>query len=239
MKESLARLLDLQKIDLEIDALGRSRVELPTEISRLEEKLDLSRKDVEGKRKQSEDLETNRRLMEGELETIQADLKKHQDRLYEVKTNREYDALQHEIEALKNRMDENETGILEGIELADGLKERLEEEEATFKELGSESLATIKDLKKRLGSVEDNVKEWEEKRAVVETHIERLALSVYNRIRKLVKTGVAVVQVEKSSCGGCFRQLPPQLRVEVRRQDQIIRCENCGRIVVWKDEDAD
>jgi hypothetical protein len=83
------------------------------------------------------------------------------------------------------------------------------------------------------------VKEWEEKRAVVETHIERRALSVYNRIRKLVKTGVAVVQVEKSSCGGCFRQLPPQLRVEVRRQDQIIRCENCGRIVVWKDEDAD
>ena len=239
MKESFARLLDLQNIDLEIDALGRSQVEFPTEISRLEEKLDLSRKDVEGKRKQSEDLETSRRLMEGELETIQADLKKHQDRLYEVKTNREYDALQHEIEALKNRMDENETGILEGIELGDGLKERLEEEEATFKELESESLATIKDLKKRLGSVEDNVKEWEEKRAVVETQIERGALSAYNRIRKLVKTGVSVVQVEKSSCGGCFRQLPPQLRVEVRRQDQIIRCENCGRIVVWKDEDAD
>ena len=239
MKESLAWLLDLQNIDLEIDALGRSRVEFPTEISRLEEKLNLSRKDVEGKRKQSEDLETNRRLMEGELEAIQADLKKHQDRLYEVKTNREYDALQHEIEALKNRMDENETGILEGIELGDGLKERLEEEEATFKELESESLATIKDLKKRLGSVEDNVKEWEEKRAVVETQIEPRALSAYNRIRKLIKTGVAVVQVEKSSCGGCFRQLPPQLRVEVRRQDQIIRCENCGRIVVWKDEDAD
>ena len=239
MKESLARLLDLQNIDLEIDALGRSQVEFPTEISRLEEKLDLSRKDVEGKRKQSEDLETNRRLMEGELEAIQADLKKHQDRLYEVKTNREYDALQHEIEALKNRMDENETGILEGIELGDGLKERLEEEEATFKELENESLSTIKDLKKRLGSVEDNVKEWEEKRAVVETQIEPRALSAYNRIRKLIKTGVAVVQVEKSSCGGCFRQLPPQLRVEVRRQDQIIRCENCGRIVVWKDEDAD
>ena len=110
MKESLARLLDLQNIDLEIDALGRSRVEFPTEISRLEEKLDLSRKDVEGKRKQSEDLETNRRLMEGELEAIQADLKKHQDRLYEVKTNREYDALQHEIEAMEQQFNGSDSG---------------------------------------------------------------------------------------------------------------------------------
>jgi predicted nucleic acid-binding Zn-ribbon protein len=236
MKESLAMLLELQNIDLEIDALGRSQIEYPTEISELEAKLDHSKSNVEGKRKQTEELETNRRLMEGELEAIQADLKKRQDRLYEVASNKEYDALQHEIEALKNRLDENENGILEGIDLFDGLKERLAEEETTHKELETESKKIIKGLKSKLGSVEENVRECHEKRTGVETQIDRRALSVYNRIRKLVKTGAAVVQVEKSSCGGCFRQLPPQLRMEVRRQDQIIRCENCGRIVIWKEE---
>lgn len=236
MKESLARLLELQTIDSEIDALKRSQVEFPKEIDRLKTKLAAAQEKVEAKRTAIKELESHRRRMEGELETINADLKKHQERLYEVKTNREYDALQHEIEALKNRADENETGVLESIEQADALKAQLEEEDALYKEMAQENQERIKDLESQLGSVEDNVREREDRRAVIESHVERRALSAYTRIRKVLKGGVAVVRVEKDACGGCFRQLAPQRRVEVRRQDQIIRCENCGRIVVWQDE---
>ena len=236
MKESLAKLLELQTIDSGIDALKRSQVDFPSEIGRLKTKLQAAQDKVEGKRSTIKDLDSHRRRLEGDLEVISEDLKKHQERLYEVKSNREYDALQHEIEALKTRSDESETGALESLEQADALKAQLEEEDALFKELEQENLERIKDLEAQLGSVDDNVQEREEKRAVIESQIERRALSAYARIRKVLKGGVAVVKVEKNACGGCFRELAPQRRVEVRRQDQVIRCEICGRIVVWQDE---
>ena len=236
MKESLIKLLDLQQIDLEIDTLRRSRKEYPTEITGLERELEGAREHIEEKRDRSEELEKNRRLLEGELEGINADLKKHQDRLYEVKTNREYDALQHEIEAICNRIDEHETGILEDIEKNDDLKAKLEEDDLIYKELEEKNLARIGELKSKLDSVEENAETWGNKRTVLEVEIETRAVSVYSRIQRMVKGGVAVVRVEKGSCGGCFRKLAPQRRMEIRRQNQIIRCENCGRIVVWKEE---
>ena len=236
MKESLSILLDLQQIDSEIDALRGSQQEFPKEISKLERELEAAKQRIEEKRGQSEELEKNRRLLEGELETINEDLKKHQDRLYEVKTNREYDALQHEVEALRSRIDEHETGILEGIEQNDGLQAKLEEDDVIYKELEEKDLTRIKELKSRLNSVDEDVRLWQEKRAALEVQVENRALVTYSRIQRTVRGGVAVVQVEKGSCGGCFRKLAPQIRVEVRRQDRIIRCENCGRIVVWKEE---
>ncbi|MDP6778123.1 MAG: C4-type zinc ribbon domain-containing protein [Candidatus Latescibacteria bacterium] len=236
MKESLLRLLDLQQIDSEIDKLRRSQEEYPDQIAQIERQLAQDREQIDQKKAVIADIEKSRRSMEGELETITADLKKHQDRLYEVKTNREYDALQHEIEALQSRVDEHETGILEGIEQNEDLEARLGEEEEIQKEQETEQLAEIKELQSQLDSVEDDVKTWETKRKAVEDQIERRALSAYGRIRGVVRGGVAVVQIVKGACGGCFRQLPPQRLVEVRTQERIIRCENCGRIVVWGEE---
>ena len=236
MKESLFKLLNLQRIDTELDKLNRVQADYPEAIAELRKKLETAKQAVDDKKQQAIDLDKTRRHLEGELETIQADLKKHQDRLYEVKTNREYDALQIEIEVLGNRADENETIILEGIEQHDDLKTMLEEEESAYKALKADYLGQIQDLQSRLDLVDGEASGWREQRSVAEELVERPALSNYNRIRRVVRDGVAVVPIGKGSCGGCFRQLPPQRRMEVRRQDRIIRCENCGRILVWREE---
>ena len=236
MQESLLRLLNLQRIDTELDKLKKVQSDYPEAISDLRGKLEAAKQAVDDKKQQAADLEKARRQLEGELETIQADLKKHQDRLYEVKTNREYDALQIEIEVLRNRADENETIILEGIERYDELNSMLEEEETAYKALEADFLGQIKDLQNRLDLVDGEASGWREKRMAAEEEVDRPVLSNYDRIRGVVRDGVAVVPIGKGSCGGCFRQLPPQLRVEVRRQDRIIRCENCGRILVWREE---
>ena len=236
MKESLLKLLELQEIDKKIDDLRRSQTEYPGEITRLQQKLESAEKQLEETQGRAKELDKNRRFLERELETVNLDLKKHQDRLYEVKTNKEYDALQHEIEAMKSRIEDHETAILESIETSEDLKAKLSEDAVLYKEVEKERRSRIKELTSQLNSVEENVKAREEKRATLEVHVDRRPLSVYTRIRKVVRGGVAVVSVEKASCGGCFRKLSPQTRVEVRRQDQVIRCENCGRILVWKEE---
>ena len=236
MKESLYSLLELQEIDKEIDALERSKEEFPAEIGRLEGELDEARGKIDATEKNMGELESSRRLMEGELDAINADLKKHQDRLYEVKSNREYDALQAEIEALGSKKEEHETGILQSIEDHEDLTTKLTEDKDVFSDREKEIKGRIKELKSRLDSVEGDVSKWQRKRKGLEAKVEKPALSAYNRIRRMVKGGIAVVEIKKGSCGGCFRKLSPQLLVEARLINRVMRCENCGRLTVWKEE---
>ena len=236
MKDSLHSLLELQEIDKEINTLERSKEEFPDEIGRLNDELEAAREKIGGTEKHAEELESNRRLMEGELDTITQDLKKHQDRLYEVKSNKEYDALQTEIETLGAKKDEHESGILRSLEDHEDLSTKLKEDKDAFSDREKEILKRIKELTARLDSVEGDVQKWQKKRKKFEKVIDKPALSTYNRIRRMVKGGVAVVEIKKGSCGGCFRKLSPQLLVEARRISRVMRCENCGRITVWKDE---
>ena len=238
MRESLFKLLELQEIDKEIDALHQSQTDFPSEIDSLQNELQTARDQLEAKQHHSEELEKNRRGLERDLSAIEEDLKKHQDRLYEVKTNKEYDALQNEIAALQTRKGEHETTILENIETIEELKEKLSEDENYYQEIEKDRQDHIDDLTAKLNSVEENVRGWEKKRSAIEPNVERRPLSIYNRIRKVVKGGVAVVPVHKGACGGCYRQLAPQRMVEVRRADTILRCENCRRILVWTEEEV-
>lgn len=238
MRESLFKLLELQEIDKEIDILRQSQQDFPSEIDQLQNELQTARDHLEAKQNQTEELDKNRRTLERDLEVINNDLEKHQARLNEITTNREYDALQHEIEALRVRKGEQESQILETIESQEAITSQLEDDKSFFQELEKERKDRIDDLTGKLNSIEENVKGWEEKRSAIEPHVERRPLNLYNRIRRVVKGGVAVVAVQKNACGGCFRQLAPQRLVEVRRGDTLMRCENCGRIVVWTETEG-
>lgn len=237
MRESLFNLLELQEIDSEIYALRRSQTDFPEEIERLKGELDIARESLQAKQQRAEEIGKKHRVMELELEAIEADLKKHQDRLYDVKTNKEYDALQHELEALQTRKNAQETAILEVIQTGEELKSKVAEDETHFLDLEKKRQERIDELTGQLNAIEATVKSWDAKRGLIEPLVERRSLGVYNRIRKVVKGGIAIVIIKKGSCGGCYRKLSPQRMVEARRCTAIIRCENCGRIMVWKEEE--
>jgi hypothetical protein len=234
MKGSLERLLELQEIDKKILALRQSQGDFPKEIERLKGELKGAEDQIQAKRDRVAELEKSQRTVERELETLGEDMKKHQDRLYEVKSNREYDAIQQEIESLRVRISENEAVGLRCMEEIEGLQATFSEDEEMFETLKSERGGLIEDLEKRLNSVETNVRKWKKKRAVIAQDVEKRPLTVYTRIQETVRGGLAAVTIEKGSCGGCYRQLAPQRMVEVRRMDHVHRCENCGRILVWK-----
>lgn len=238
MRESLLHLLKIQEIDKEINALHQSQVDYPREITTLETELETARDQLDAQRQNREDLEKNRRALELDLGAVEADLKKHQDRLYEVKTNKEYDALQIEIATLQDRKDDCETAILETIEEIEEIAAQLGEDEKYYREIKQDRQKRIDGLTSELNSTGKNVRGWEEKRAVIEPHVDAQLLSLYNRIRKGVRDGVAVVPVHKGACGGCYRQLSPQRLVEVRRADSILRCDNCARILAWREDEG-
>lgn len=232
MKESLLKLLELQEIDNQIDAIERIRRDCPADIARIELEIVGARDQIHDQRSKREELEKAQRQHERDLNAAMADLKKHQDRLYEVKTNREYDALQIEIEACRSRVTEQENAILGAAESLEGLIPRILAMEEAFAREEQERLKHKGELQEKLDSIASDIQKHQGSREAVRLQVMPRALAVYDRIRKGGRT-LAAVRILKGACGGCFLSIPPQRASEVRRSDRVIPCESCGRILIW------
>ena len=98
----------------------------------------------------------------------------------------------------------------------------------------SENDSGIKEIQRKFDSIESDIAKLEKKRERMLSGIGEKTLRVYNRLRK-GKSGIAIATVNqtKLSCQGCFKQLPPQKVLEIRRTEKLIFCESCGRLLVW------
>ncbi len=225
-------LLRLQEMDDELSSLERAKVELPKRIEALEEKLKEASQRLDDGKAALEQLKKKKRHSELELQDAEAGLKELQAKMYEVKTNKEYDALQSEIGSKKEKISNSEEEILSLMSQIEEAEEEVERQEESFHSLSEESGSELKAQKKDLATLEEKIAIKKSERDNLIAHIPQNMLSVYERISK-GKGGLAVVKVRRGACGGCFKSLPPQKIQEIRRRDKLITCENCGRILIW------
>ena len=230
--EGLLQLLELQQVDKDLRGLEEAKDKYPTEINERQGALDKARGVVEAQQQELEEIGRRQRQLERELEEARESLKLHEARFSEVKNNKEYDALQLEIEACKARIAEHETQILEAIESAENLEEGVDLSRKDFAEVEEEQQGRIDELTSKMASLQEEVDGVEKRRQEVAQVIAANLLKIYESSRKA--KGLRVGPVRKASCGVCFRQLPAQQKSNVRRSnDQIEYCESCGAILVW------
>lgn len=236
MNDDLMKLLEAQDIDLEIDKLSNCREEYPARIQGL-------RDDIEDQRQALADLENviaetkeSRTEIQSETAAERENLAKKEKRLLETKTNKEYNAVQSEIEQARNRIDTLESEEIELIGRLETLEPQVDELKTKLEETVASNTAQIAELEKSLGSLDTDIAILAQKRATALLGVNKRLLAMYTRLRK-GRDGVAVSRVTsaKYSCTGCYKRLPPQRVLEVRRANSIINCENCGRILVWDD----
>jgi hypothetical protein len=171
------------------------------------------------------------------VEGIQSESARLERQLFDVKTNQEYQAMLHQIQGLKGRRSDTETKILESFEREDrGQKavaeaeRRVKAEEARLKE-GEAALAKEQaDLTQAIHSISQD-------REAVTPSVPSPLLSRYDRVAKQ-RDGVGVAEIRKGACGACFRTLTPQALQEAKRNDSVLTCESCGRILVWTEASA-
>jgi len=182
-------------------------------------------------------LREEKRQLERYVEERSEQLDKYQNHLADVKTNKEWDALQKEMDAVKAEIREAEDRLLE-IEV--GLEELLDVSQTQSEELTdyrSKTEAEINDLKEKLGSVDSKMAKIRSERDALSVQIEERLKRIYNRVKQ-GKQGTAVVPVVRDACGGCFNRIPPQTVSEIRRAERPITCENCGRILIWFEDSS-
>ena len=159
-------------------------------------------------------------------------ISKYEKQMDNVKNSREFDALTKEVGMQKLEIQLAEKKIRQA-------KENLETKKAYFDESKSKVEGIDDQLKEKQEELERITKETdaEEKSLVTKSEkargkVEQALLKAYDRIRKAYKDGLAVVSVERDSCGGCHATIPPQVQIDIDDQKKLTICEHCGRILV-------
>ena len=233
MKDQLKLLWELQKIDLELKAIKEEKERYPKEIKKLDEKQKIEKERIQKEREKVESLEKTRRQKEGHLNVEQEKIKRAEGRMSEVKTNKEYQALLSEIDAMKGANSRIEEEILQVMEEIDELKKDLSKRE---KEMGS-TLEKIegerKKLQEKMAQGEEAWNERVERRDDLSKQIESKLVKLYHTLKEK-RQGVGVVSVKNETCQGCFVNVPPQLFIEVQKNNALVRCPHCNRILYWE-----
>jgi predicted nucleic acid-binding Zn-ribbon protein len=235
MRGTLDTLLILQQLDDEIDDLRDDEEAIPQEKKDLAAEVEQAENKVKAHRQEALDLAKERKTKEIELEEAGQKKAKFQGQLFQVKSNREYDALQHEINGLDSVVSSLEDGVLEIMERGEIVTRSIAEEEQAMK-------ATQERVAKEQTMLDEKAESLRQAVAVKSAERERLIagldaalLTRYEKIRE-VKDGLAVVTVQNGACGGCYRRIPPQEMQILRRSDRIKTCEGCGRILIYREE---
>ncbi|GAB2787869.1 hypothetical protein HNQ93_002669 [Hymenobacter luteus] len=227
----LEALLNLQRIDSQLDEIRRVRGDLPEEVRDLED--EIAGYEVRVGKFDEEIAALNDQIKQRKQNAKDADglIKRYEDQQQNVRNNREYEAIAKEIELQKLEIQISEKKIKEAqyqIELKNteisGTKQRLEERKKDLDNKKSELETIVSE------SEADEQKLMDERSTAVQPVEERL-LTAYTRIRGNVRNGLAVVTVKRDACGGCFNTVPPQRQADIIAHKKIIVCEHCGRVL--------
>ena len=235
MNEQLKLAIELQNIDTKIFTAKRMIDKIPQKIIEVEIPFKEALNSFNLFKQRLETLDKRKREKERQLDDVGEKIKKLKLRTSEIKTNKEYQALLSEIDSFEKERWSIEEQILT----------IMEEIEVVSKQAGSEEIKInadkkkIDELKEKLLeeklSAEKNLENMKEIRSKIAALIEEDIYKLYiNLIDKY--DGVAVVEAKDEICLGCNMNIPPQLFVELKKNNDIITCPQCGRILFFKNE---
>ncbi|WP_308990567.1 C4-type zinc ribbon domain-containing protein [Mariniflexile litorale] len=232
VEERLRALYDLQLIDSRIDEIRNVRGELPLEVRDLEDEVAGLNIRLEKLVSSLEVIDNDIVSKKNQIEESKSLIKKYSEQQKNVRNNREFNSLTKEVEFQELEMELAEKHIKEfkvQIEqkkvVISETKERLKERENHLKHKKSELDAILAETEKEEQALIGKSQEYQEQ-------IEERLVSAYNRIRKNVKNGLAVVAIERGASGGSFFTIPPQIQVEIAARKKVITDEHSGRILV-------
>ena len=235
VEQRLVALYTLQQIDSQIDKIRIIRGELPLEVQDLEDDIAGLETRIENFEKEIETLEKAIEAKEIAIKESTALIKRYEEQLMNVRNNREYDALSKEVEFQKLEIELAEKRKNEARAKIELLKEQITDATSKLDERKKDLEAKKEELDDIVAETEKEEKALLNKSQENEKYIEERLLTAYKRIRKNARNGLAVVQIERDACGGCFNKIPPQHQLDIKLHKKIIVCEYCGRILVDSD----
>lgn len=240
MKEDVVQsqfllLLELQRTDDRLRTLRDEQQNLPHKLRPYELACVAARQTLAQLHEEIEQAERRRRACDRELDNAQAQLAKTHHRLREVKTNKEYSAVLAEIDTGKHHIGTLEDQVLELMEMTEQQRRAYQQQEQRVQEAVQELAAQRTQMQQTYETLAQNIAAEETRRQRL---VSDLDLDIYARYQRFVtqRNVLAVVQVRDGTCSGCHLKIQPQLVSEIRRQDKLLQCPHCQRMLLWPAE---
>lgn len=233
MSPDLQRLVGLQQLDSTIEEAQRRVATHPERLADADTRLADAKQRVDAARQRHVENQEARRELEKEAAVFQGRISKFKDQLSAVKTNREYQAMQHETETAQRDLGAVEERVLEQMLEADVIAADIAAAEAAFaaqqKDVDAEKTA----LGQELASLEATLTEASQARGKVLAEMEPRLIALFEQVAK-VRKGVAICAATRDGlCSVCHVRLRPQVFQLVRQNDGIVQCDHCQRILYY------
>jgi hypothetical protein len=232
MLPSLSALIALQSVDTAAESSRRRLADLPKAEQALDAEIAAANVQVEAAKTKTQENQAARRALEKDVAAVDARLSRFDEHKAAVKTNQEYTALLHEIATARSDKDSLEERILGVMEEADCLASELSSAEAALAETKAETETARAAIAAERGAADSDLAKLAAQRAEHLPHVDARVLALYEQLLK-GRRGVAVAQMTGETCAACHVRLRPHFTQTVRRNDAILQCESCQRILYY------
>jgi len=229
----IQRIVSLQKIDSQLQDIAELQGDLPRKVDALNNEESALIKSVKDGKARIKELGLEISKFDGQMTDIREKIEKYKDQLFLVTTNKQYDALQHEIDHLKAGLDDVVIKTLEFTEEQETLEERIKSEEENLETLSNDLIERREKLEVLISESSEEKTKLELQRDKKRKDIENITLSRYDRIHTARK-GLSAVHVLGTACGGCGAFIPPQIISEVKAEKGSHTCDSCSRFLYWE-----
>jgi predicted nucleic acid-binding Zn-ribbon protein len=236
LNQQLLYLIDLQRVDTETQKVLLGKKELPLVLTKLEENFEVIKSRIAEHRHKLDEKNKLHRELEDKLKKGIEQLRKTKDRIHDVKSNKEYQAVLKEIETFEQKNGVIEDQIISILEEVDAVKTSLAIKEQEFAREQKKYEEDKKRTEEQIGSIEAELRSGQKQVEEIRGKIRKDLLKKYEIIKN-VNQGLAVVSAWKETCNGCHMNIPPQLYNELlESMEDLICCPNCRRIIYRHDE---
>jgi hypothetical protein len=238
VKAELQKLVALQNLDTSIRKLEKELEAIPQRRAQIEEEFDRRAFEIRALENRRDEAKHTRARLENEVVEQKGRAERAERNLMSSKKQDEYTAAIREADAARKQISTLETQILETME-------SLEQVDASLKERAEEIAGLNSDREVRLKSFDDEMRAQSDQLTTARTErdqvfaaLPKALSSLYGRISARIRDRIAVAEARNRSCTACFMSLRPQVMAEIRRGEEVITCDNCGRILYYVASDS-
>jgi hypothetical protein len=234
MRDQILVLDTLQRIDIELSQLEKNLREYPEKISDYESEIEASRKKLENSKKIKQEILVNKSGIELEILQNEDLIKTADQKLFEIKTHKEYEALQKQIADTKRKNSALEDNLLEQMVKLEGLESRISKEEEELANRENEYTDKIAGFKEKIEELKILYPPKIEEKVKIASGLTPDILSIYERVKK--RNGFVLAVARNEVCMGCYMHIPAQLFNEVLTLSRLIQCPSCQKFLYCEEE---